>query len=232
MASSLSAAYQNPAGCRVYSRAAPGFFSLPFGPRAVQSGCGCQPAKSVWLPTASQTLCLPHPRVGKNSFPGHVSNNVTGALRTAGAVLWGYPAFSFVLHKVLNSGQTRFESLLRGRGKSPVPKVVAQQLPGADAGSRALRSSVAGTNLTPGFSAFLMGQSWHPTLQASSLITVAKNMCGFLLCVSAHSPPRGQPCVPAHNNRTRCVEWPGEARSPSPSVDAQRPTGVNTAENL
>lgn len=69
MASSLSTAYQNPAGCRVYIRAAPGFFSLPFGPRAVQSGCGRQPAKSVWLPTASQTLCLPHPRVGKTCFP-------------------------------------------------------------------------------------------------------------------------------------------------------------------
>ena len=35
------------------------FLSLPFGPRAVQSGCGRQPAKSVWLPVASQTLCLP-----------------------------------------------------------------------------------------------------------------------------------------------------------------------------
>ena len=39
-------------------------FSLSFGPRAVQSGCGRQPAKSVWLPVASQTLCLPRPRGG------------------------------------------------------------------------------------------------------------------------------------------------------------------------
>lgn len=39
-------------------------FSLSFGPRAVQSGCGRQPAKSVWLPVASQTLCLPCRKVG------------------------------------------------------------------------------------------------------------------------------------------------------------------------
>ena len=39
-------------------------FSLSFGPRAVQSGCGRQPAKSVWLPVASQTLCLPCQKAG------------------------------------------------------------------------------------------------------------------------------------------------------------------------
>ena len=39
-------------------------FSLSFGPRAVQSGCGRQPAKSVWLPVASQTLCLPCRKAG------------------------------------------------------------------------------------------------------------------------------------------------------------------------
>ena len=40
------------------------FLSLPFGPRAAKSGCGRQPAKSVWLPVASHTLCLPRPRGG------------------------------------------------------------------------------------------------------------------------------------------------------------------------
>ena len=43
MASSLLTVYQNPAGRRVYSRAAPGFFSLSFGPRAAKSGSGPPP---------------------------------------------------------------------------------------------------------------------------------------------------------------------------------------------
>ena len=43
-------------------------FSLPPSPSATESGCGLLPAKCVWLPlAASQTLCLPHPRVGKRS---------------------------------------------------------------------------------------------------------------------------------------------------------------------
>lgn len=43
MASSLLTVYQNPAGRRVYSRAAPGFFSLSFGPRAAKVGPGFRP---------------------------------------------------------------------------------------------------------------------------------------------------------------------------------------------
>ena len=55
------------------------FLSLPFSPRAAKSGCGRQPAKSAWLPAASQTLCLPHPRVGKI-----VSSPLSVSSRTAG----------------------------------------------------------------------------------------------------------------------------------------------------
>ena len=41
------------------------FSPCPFGRPATESGCGLLPAKCVWLPlAASQTLCLPHPRVG------------------------------------------------------------------------------------------------------------------------------------------------------------------------
>ena len=56
-----------------------------------------RPLAAKWVrpelrPAYSRTRCLPHPWVGKTCFPGHAGNGVTGALRTAGATLWGYPA--------------------------------------------------------------------------------------------------------------------------------------------
>ena len=89
MASSLSMAYQNPEGSESIAGQRPVSFSA-FGPRAVQSGCGHQPAKSVWLPVASQTLCLPHPRVGKTCSPRPCKYRRFRVLRTAGRCkIWG-----------------------------------------------------------------------------------------------------------------------------------------------
>ena len=125
MPSSLSTAYQNPASRRVYGRAPPGFFSLPFGPRAAKSGCGRQPAKSVWLPVASQTLCLLHPWVGEINFAGQAGNGVTGALRTARGSTLGLSCISCIfrraisraessIHKSANSGPNPTQNLWEG----------------------------------------------------------------------------------------------------------------------
>lgn len=61
-------------------------------PSGRKSGCGRQPAKSVWLPAVSQTLCLPHPWVGKTAFPGRASTGGTSALRTARRCGMVFPA--------------------------------------------------------------------------------------------------------------------------------------------
>lgn len=68
------------------------FLSLPFGPWAAKSGCGHQPAKSVWLPLwqAKRSACPTRGWV-KLAPPDRASTGGSSALRTAGG-LWGYPA--------------------------------------------------------------------------------------------------------------------------------------------
>ena len=108
-------------------------------PSGCKSGCGRQPAKSVWLLTASQTLCLPHPRVGKISFPGHTGKDVAGALRTAGRCgilrlsCLSSPHSSY--SKVpLKFGPNSLRRPPRGPGTPPRPKKVTQPLTGGHAG--------------------------------------------------------------------------------------------------
>ena len=69
MAFSLSTAYQNPAGRRESVAVQRPVSISALRPSGRKSGCGRQPAKCVWLPVASQTLCLPHLRVGKLPSP-------------------------------------------------------------------------------------------------------------------------------------------------------------------
>ena len=54
-------------------------------PSGRKSGCGRQPAKSVWLPAVSQTLCLPSPAVQV------LAAQALSALR--GDVVWFFPHF-------------------------------------------------------------------------------------------------------------------------------------------
>ena len=60
---------------------------INLGSRQREVGAGYCPQKSVWLPlAASQTLCLPHPKVGKQSWCNTGEFQVLCALR--GAVGW------------------------------------------------------------------------------------------------------------------------------------------------
>ena len=87
------------------------FLSLPFSPRA---------AKSVWLPAVSQTLCLPHPWVGKTAFPGRASTGGTSALRTARRCGMVFPALFSTVHFSLIGGANRSGLVAQtGRGWEP-----------------------------------------------------------------------------------------------------------------
>lgn len=102
------------------------FFFLPFGPWAAKSGCGRQPAKRVWLPTASQTLCLLHPWVGEINFAGQAGNGVTGALRTARGSTLGLSCISrifrrAIFHKDANNGPNPAYTCWEGQGRPPLP---------------------------------------------------------------------------------------------------------------
>ena len=58
-------------------------------------------------------------RVGKNSFPGHAGNGVTGALRTAGNTL-GLSRALFIPWKIPKTGRIRPKPL-SGAGTPPPP---------------------------------------------------------------------------------------------------------------
>ena len=115
-------------------------------PLAVQSGCGLLPAKSVWLPVASQTLCLPHPRVGKISFPGHAGNGATGALPTGETILGCDPAFSFVLRKRGRRRETVRTDLLHNGGNSGPnrPEAAGDPYPSRKRGTQGLTGGYVG----------------------------------------------------------------------------------------
>ena len=89
-------------------------------PSGRKSGCGRQPAKSVWLPAVSQTLCLPHPWVGKTAFPGRASTGGTSALRTARRCGMVFPALFSTVHFSLIGGANRSGLVAQtGRGWEP-----------------------------------------------------------------------------------------------------------------
>ena len=67
------------------------FLFIPLGRPATKSGCGLLPAKRVWLSlAASQTLCLPHPRVGKYSGRGRGVFGRVSTIRTVGRCKIGF----------------------------------------------------------------------------------------------------------------------------------------------
>ena len=161
---SLLTAYQNPASRRVYGRAPPGFFSLPFGPRAAKSGCGRQPAKSVWLPVASQTLCLPHPWVGKTCLsPDRASTD--GSL----SVLRG--RFGIILLLILSPGsepRASETSSTKARTAAPIRPVLAGR--GRETTSSQHRATQRPTGGHEGFSCFCrsFATRWRSVASSSS----------------------------------------------------------------
>ena len=122
------------------------FFFLPFGPWAAKSGCGRQPAKRVWLPTASQTLCLLHPWVGEINFAGQAGNGVTGALRTARGSTLGLSCISrifrrAIFHKDANNGPNPAYTCWEGQGRPPSQHRATQRPTGAN-GSEIARDAM------------------------------------------------------------------------------------------
>ena len=109
---------------------------LPFG-LWPQSGSGLPPELR---PAYSRTRCLPHMRVGKNSFPGHAGNGVTGALRTAGNTL-GLSRALFIPWKIPKTGRIRPKPL-SGAGTPPPRKWDTQQLTGGHVGGLSLPQEV------------------------------------------------------------------------------------------
>ena len=85
---SLSTAYQNPAGRKVYGWAAPGFFSLTFGPRAAKVGVGASPQKAFGCQRQAKRSACPT-RGWVKSSPHHCRS--LSALR--GDVVWFFPLF-------------------------------------------------------------------------------------------------------------------------------------------
>lgn len=81
-------------------------------------------------------------RVGKNSFPGHAGNGVTGALRTAGNTL-GLSRALFIPWKIPKTGRIRPKPL-SGAGTPPPPrKWDTQQLTGGHVGGSRFRRRLA-----------------------------------------------------------------------------------------
>ena len=78
-----------------------------------ESGCGLLPAEGVWRPlAASQTLCLPHPRVGK--MP-------RGRRGRTGAVAVGAAADSFLFASSSARKPAPHRRDLHGWGPDPAP---------------------------------------------------------------------------------------------------------------
>lgn len=80
-------------------------------------------------------------RVGKNSFPGHAGNGVTGALRTAGNTL-GLSRALFIPWKIPKTGRIRPKPL-SGAGTPPPRKWDTQQLTGGHVGGSRFRRRLA-----------------------------------------------------------------------------------------
>ena len=79
--------------------------------RAEKVGAGFRPQKGVWLPlAASQTLCLPHPWVGKIALLNLLLVTATGAPPHGGEMRqFIFPAFSFTSRRALDSAPNCWE---------------------------------------------------------------------------------------------------------------------------
>ena len=93
IASSLSTAYQNPAGCRVYGWAVPGFFPCPsaLGPQKV--GAGASPQKALGCQRQAKRSACPTRGWVKPRSPAVqvLAAQALSALR--GDVVWFFPHF-------------------------------------------------------------------------------------------------------------------------------------------
>ena len=116
------------------------FFFLPFGPWAAKSGCGRQPAKRVWLPTASQTLACSTRGWVKSTSPVKrvTASQAHSALQ--GAVLWGYPAFpasSVEPSSIKTRTTAQIRPILAGRGRdAPPPSIGPHSGPQGQTGAK------------------------------------------------------------------------------------------------
>ena len=146
-------------------------------PSGRKSGCGRQPAKSVWLPAVSQTLCLPHPWVGKTAFPGRASTGGTSALRTARRCGMVFPALFSTVHF----------SLIGGANRSGL---VAQTGRGWEPGQRASAGHTAPTrpcSAPPGLRSHPVSREAHRSAQGevgdASVFPIAEEQSRFL-CIA------------------------------------------------
>ena len=120
----------------------PSFFFLQFAPVS-KVGPGFRPElRSAY----SRMRCLPHPRVGKISFPGHAGNGATGALPTGETILGCDPAFSFVLRKRGRRRETVRTDLLHNGGNSGPnrPEAAGDPYPSRKRGTQGLTGGYVG----------------------------------------------------------------------------------------
>ena len=146
--------------------------------RAEKVGAGFCPQKGVWQPlAASQTLCLPHPWVGKTAFPGRASTGGTSALRTARRCGMVFPALFSTVHF----------SLIGGANRSGL---VAQTGRGWEPGQRASAGHTAPTrpcSAPPGLRSHPVSREAHRSAQGevgdASVFPIAEEQSRFL-CIA------------------------------------------------
>ena len=147
-------------------------------PSGRKSGRGLLPEKGVWQPlAASQTLCLPHPWVGKTAFPGRASTGGTSALRTARRCGMVFPALFSTVHF----------SLIGGANRSGL---VAQTGRGWEPGQRASAGHTAPTrpcSAPPGLRSHPVSREAHRSAQGevgdASVFPIAEEQSRFL-CIA------------------------------------------------